>query len=80
MYIKPLSTMMDYHYVIYHSFKDSLQSQVCAHSDKILGLLHTAWSYTSDITDSENTNPTVLHMAKTSKTKGGHIHLNAVTL
>ena len=49
MYIKPLSAIIDSHSVIHHSFADDLQLQMSAPSDRISELLHSIWSYISDV-------------------------------
>ena len=40
MYIKPLSAIIDSHFIIHHPFADDLQLQLSAHPDKISKLLH----------------------------------------
>ena len=49
MYIKPLSTIIDSHYVIHHAFADDLQLQMSALPDTISELLHSMQSCTSDM-------------------------------
>ena len=49
MYIKPLSTNIDSHSTIHHSFVDDLQLQMSASPGKIFELLHSIQSCISDI-------------------------------
>ena len=48
MYIKPLSTIIDSHSIIHHSFADDLQLQMSAPPDRISELLHSMQSCISD--------------------------------
>ena len=49
MYIKPLSTIIDSHSIIPHSFADDLQPQMSAPPDRISELLHSIQSCISDV-------------------------------
>ena len=49
MCIKPLSTIIDSHSIIHHSFADDLQLQMSAPPNKISELLHSMQSCISDI-------------------------------
>ena len=49
MYIKPLSAIIDSHYIIHHSFADDLQLQMSAPPDRIFELLHSMQSCMSDV-------------------------------
>ena len=49
MYIKPLSAIIDSHYIIHHSFADDLQLQMSAPPDRISELLHSMQSCISDV-------------------------------
>ena len=49
MYIKTLSTIIDSHSIIHHSFADGLQLQTSATPDKISKLLHHMQSCISDV-------------------------------
>ena len=48
MYVKPLSTIIDSHSIIHHSFADDLQLQMSAPPDKISELVHSMQSCISD--------------------------------
>ena len=45
MYIKPLSTTIDSHSIMHHSFDDDLHLQMSAPPNKISELLHSMQSY-----------------------------------
>ena len=49
MYIKPLSAIIESHYIIHHSFADDLQLQMSAPPDRISELLHSMQSCISDV-------------------------------
>ena len=49
MYIKPLSTIIDSHSIIHHSFADDLQLQMSAPLDGISELLHSMQSCICDV-------------------------------
>ena len=49
MYIKPLSTIIDSHTIIHHSFDDDLRLQMSASSDKMSKSLHSMQSCINDI-------------------------------
>ena len=49
MYIKPLSAIIDSHFIIHHSFADDLQLQMSAPPDRISELLHSMQSCISDV-------------------------------
>ena len=49
MYIKPLSAIIDSHYIIHHSFAADLQLQMSAPPDGISELLHSMQSCISDV-------------------------------
>ena len=49
MNIKPLSAIIDSHYIIHHSFADDLQLQMSAPHDKISELLHSMQLCISDV-------------------------------
>ena len=49
MYVRPLSAIIDSHYVIHHSLADDLQLQTSAPPDKISELLHSMRSCISDV-------------------------------
>ena len=49
MYIKPLSAIINSHYIIHHSFADDLQLQMSAPPDRISELLHSMQSCISDV-------------------------------
>ena len=49
MYINPLSTIIDSHSIIRHSFADDLQLQMSAPPDRIYELLHSMQSCISDV-------------------------------
>ena len=49
MYIKPLSTIIDSHSIIHHSFPDDLQLHMSAPPDKISELLHSMQSCVGDV-------------------------------
>ena len=48
MYIKPLSAIIDSHFIIHHSFADNLQSQMSSPPDRISELLHSMQSCIND--------------------------------
>ena len=49
MYIKPLSSIIDPHSIIHHSFADDLQLQMSAPTDRTSELLHSIQSCLSDV-------------------------------
>ena len=49
MYIKPLSAIIDSHYIIHHSFADDIQLQMSAPPEEISELLHSMQSCIGDI-------------------------------
>ena len=49
MYFKPLSSIIDSHSIIHHSFADDLQLQMSAPPDRISELLHSMQSCISDV-------------------------------
>ena len=49
MYIKPLSAIIDSHFIIHHSFSDDLQLQMSTPPDGISRLLHSMQSCISDV-------------------------------
>ena len=79
MYIKPLSAIIDSHYIIHHSFADDIQLQMFDPSNKISELLHSMQSCMSDVkawtTENMlifNGNKTELMLATSNRTK--HLH------
>ena len=49
MYIKPLSAIIESHFIIHHSFADDLQLQMSAPPDRISELLRSMQSCMSDV-------------------------------
>ena len=49
MYIKPLSAIIDSHFIIHHSFDDELQLQMSAPPDRISELLYSMQSCICDV-------------------------------
>ena len=79
MYIKPLSTIIDSHSIIHHSFADDLQLQMSAPPDRISELLHSIQSCISDVKAwaianmlKLNDNKTELMLVMSKRTK--HLH------
>ena len=79
MYIKPLSSIIDSHYIIHHSFADDLQLQMSAPPGKISELLHSMHSCIGDVKDWAtasmlriNDNKTELMLVTSKRTK--HLH------
>ena len=79
MYIKPLSTIIDSHSIIHHSFADDLQLQMSAPPDRISELLHSMQSCMSDVKawatanmHKLNDNKTELMLVTSKRTK--HLH------
>ena len=79
MYIKPLSAIIDSHFIIHHSFADDLQLQKSATPDRISELLHSKQSCISDVKAwatanmlKRNNNKTELMLVTSKRTK--HLH------
>ena len=79
MYIKPLSTIIDTHSIIHHSFADDIQTQMSAPPDRISELLHAIQSCISDVKAwatanmfKLNDNKTELMLVTSKRTK--HLH------
>ena len=79
MYTKPLSAIIDSHYIIHHSFADDLQLQMSASPDRISELLHSMQSCISDVKAwatanmlKLNNNKTELMLVTSKRTK--HLH------
>ena len=79
MYIKPLTAIIDSHYIIHHSFADDLQLQMFAPPDGISELLHSMQSCISDVKawatanmPKLNDNKTELMLVTSKRTK--HLH------
>ena len=79
MYIKHLSTIIDLHSIIHHSFADDLQLQISAPSDKISELIHSVQSCICDVKAwatanilKLNDNKTELMLFTSNRTK--HLH------
>ena len=49
MYIKPLSSIIDSHSIMHHSFANDFQLQISAPPDEIPELLHSMQSCMSDV-------------------------------
>ena len=49
MYVKPLSAIIDSHYVMHHSFYDDLQLHMSALPDRLSELLQSIQSCISDV-------------------------------
>ena len=64
-YIKPLSTIIDSHTIIHHSFADDLQLQMSAPPDRLSELLHSMQSCMSDVKAWATTNMLKLNDNKT---------------
>ena len=65
MYIKPLSAIIDSHYVIHHSLADDLQLQMSAPRDKTSELLPSMQSCVDDVKAWATANMTKLNENKT---------------
>ena len=65
MYIKPLSTIIDSHSIIHHSFADDLQLQMSAPPDRISELFHSMQSCISDVKAWATANMLKLNDSKT---------------
>ena len=65
MYIKPLSTIIDSHSIIHHSFADDLQLQMSAPPDRISELLHSMQYCISDVKVLATANMLKLNDSKT---------------
>ena len=79
MYAKPLSAIIDSHYIIHHSFSDDLQLQMSAPPDIISELLQSMQSCISDVNGwatanmpKLNDNKTELMLVTSNRTK--HLH------
>ena len=68
MYIKPLSTIIDSHFVTYHSFADDIQLLLSPPPDKICEILHCMKSSISDVQARATAN-----MLKLNDNKIGHM-------
>ena len=65
MYIKPLSSIIDSHSIIHHSFADVLQLQISAPPDRISELFHSIQSCISDVKAWATANMLKLNDSKT---------------
>ena len=65
LYIKPLSTIIDSHSIIHHSFADDLLLQMSAPPDRISELLHSMQSCISDVKAWATANVLKLNDSKT---------------
>ena len=65
MYIKPLSAIIDSHYIIHHSFADDLQLHMSAPPDRISELVHSMQSCIGDVKVWATTNMLKLNDNKT---------------
>ena len=79
MYIKPLSTIIDSHSIIHHSFADDLQLQMSAPPDRISELLHSMQSCISDVKACATANMLKLNDSKTglmlvTSKRSKHLH------
>ena len=79
LYIKPLSAIIDSHYIIHHSFADDLQLQMSAPPVRISELLHSMQSCISDVKAwatanmlTLNDNKTELMLVTSKRTR--HLH------
>ena len=87
MYIKTLSSIIDSHSIIQHSFADDLQLQMSAPPDGICELLHSMQSCISDVkawaTENMlklNDNKTELMLVTSKRTKHLHSLPTSVTM
>ena len=79
MYIKPLSAIIDSHYIIHHSFADDLQLQISAPPDRISELLHSMQSCISGVKVWATANMLKLNDSKTelmlvTSKRSKHLH------
>ena len=79
MYTKPLSAIIDSHYIIHHSFADDLQLQMSAPPDRISELLHSMQSCISDVKAWATANMLKLNDSKTelmlvTSKRSKHLH------
>ena len=79
MYIKPLSTIVDSHSIIHHSFADDLQLQMSAPPDRISELLHSMQSCIGDVNAWATANMLKLNDSKTelilvTSKRSKHLH------
>ena len=79
MYIKPLSTIIDSHSIIHHSFADDLQLQMSAPPNRISELLHSMQSCISDVKAWATANMLKLNDSKTelilvTSKRSKHLH------
>ena len=79
MYIKPLSAIVDSHFIMHHSFADDLQLEMSAPPDRISELLHSMQSFICDVKAWAtanmlrlNDNKTELMLVTSRRTK--HLH------
>ena len=79
MYIRPLSAIIDSHYITHHSLADDLQLQMSAPPDKIFMLIHSIQSCISDVKLWATENMLKLHDNKTelmlvTSKRTNHLH------
>ena len=79
MHIKTLSTIIDSHSIIHHSFADDLQLHMSAPLDSISELLHSMQSRMSDVKDWATANMLKLNDNKTelmlvTSKRNKHLH------
>ena len=86
-YAKPLSAIIDSHYIIHHSFADDLQLRMSAPPDRIYDLLHSMQSCISDVKAwatanmlKFNDNKTELMLVSSKKTKHLHSLPSSITM
>ena len=87
MYIKPLSTIIDSHSIMHHSFADDLQLQLSASPDIISELLHSMQLCISDVKawatanmPKLNDNKTKLMLVTSNRTKHFHSLPTSITI
>ena len=81
--ILPLSTIIDSHSFILHSFADDIQLQMSAPPDKISELLHSMQSCLSDVKACASVNMLILNEDKTELlivTSKGTKHLHNLSI
>ena len=87
MYTKPLSAIIDSHYIIHHSLADDIQLQMSAPLDRISELLHDMQSCMSDVLawatanmPKLNDNKTELMLVTSNRTKHLHCLPTSITI
>ena len=86
MYIKPLSTIVDLHSIIHHSFVDNLHLRMFAILDEICKLLHSSRSCIDDVKALTTVNMLKLNnkaefmLVTSTRAKRLHSQLTSVTI